>query len=75
LPPARLDSIVAALRGLSEHDHAQGRPAANVLPPEAAIPSPTDAMLQLGAQVGAWTERIIVAAFVLAVIGLALELL
>jgi hypothetical protein len=32
-------------------------------------------MLALGAQVSAWTQRIIVIAFVLTAIGLALELL
>ena len=36
--------------------------------------TPTYAMLALGAQLGTWTERIIVIAFVLTVIGLALEL-
>ena len=36
--------------------------------------TPTFTMLTLGAQVGAWLERIIVIAFVLAAIGLALAL-
>jgi hypothetical protein len=82
LPPARLGSIVAALRGLAEY---QLEPRARVADPlpipyptppsDAAVPSPTHAMLELGARVGAWTERIIVVAFVLAAIGLALELL
>jgi hypothetical protein len=47
-------------------------------PPPAAAPearTPTFTMLALGAQVSAWTQRIIVIAFVLTAIGLALELL
>lgn len=45
--------------------------------PSAAAPearTPTFAMLALGAHISAWTERIIVIAFVLTAIGLALEL-
>ena len=38
------------------------------------VTASTDAMLTLGAHVGAWMERIIVIAFVLTAIGLALEL-
>ncbi len=48
------------------------------VPPPAAAPearTPTFTMLALGAQVSAWTQRIIVIAFVLTAIGLALELL
>jgi hypothetical protein len=81
LPPTRAGSIVAALRGLADH---RLEPRARVTDPspvpfpsppsEAPVATPTHAMLQLGAQVGVWTERIIVVAFVLAVIGLALEL-
>jgi hypothetical protein len=52
--------------------------AAPPAPPPAAAPearTPTFAMLALGAQVSAWAERIVVIAFVLTAIGLALELL
>ena len=49
---------------------------AELTPPPAAgeARTPTFAMLALGAHIGAWTERIIVIAFVLTAIGLALEL-
>lgn len=75
LPPARVDTIMAALRGLAEYRLEPRARSAEPPPRDAATPSPTYAMLALGAQVGAWTERIIVIAFVLAAIGLALELL
>jgi hypothetical protein len=85
LPPARAGLIVAALRGLTEYQLEQLEQRAAVVDPpplpsptaasDAAVSSPTHAMLELGAKVGAWTERIILVAFVLAVIGLALELL
>jgi hypothetical protein len=56
-------------RAAAERSHEQGPAAA----PESR--TPTFTMLALGAQVSAWTERIIVIAFALTVIGLALELL
>jgi hypothetical protein len=43
-------------------------------PPPAGTTTPTFTMLALGAHVGAWIERIIVIAFVLTAIGLALAL-
>jgi hypothetical protein len=86
LPPSRLDTIVDALRGLAAYTGARRSPADPPLraapkpapqSPSAAAPearTPTFTMLALGSHVSAWIERIIVIAFVLTLIGLALEL-
>jgi hypothetical protein len=81
LPPTRLVSIVEALGCLSAYTPQSAgppadRPRAAPSPKPALEPStPTFTMLALGAHVSAWMERIIVIAFVLTAIGLALELL
>jgi hypothetical protein len=86
LPRARVVAMVAALRGLSAYASADTwadlPPRPRDLPPRRSEPaeatpstgSPTYAMLALGAQAGAWMQRIIVIAFVLTAIGLALAL-
>jgi hypothetical protein len=76
LPPSRLGPIVAALRSVCAFA-VTGAPATPATEDRSDAPeplTPTYAMLALGAHVGAWTERIIVIAFVLTAIGLALEL-
>lgn len=75
LPPSRLGPIVDALRRLLAP--AEPRRPLQPVPemfPSAASPTPTFAMVALGASVSAWIERIIVIAFVLTAIGIALEL-
>jgi len=87
LPAARTGAMVAALRALSTYAGADtwtdpAPPTGAVRPPRRSEPSeavpppgsPTYAMLALGAQAGAWIQRIIVIAFVLTAIGLALAL-
>jgi hypothetical protein len=74
LPPSRLAPTVEALRLLS----ASGTPQPPAPPPSDPVRdlparSPTYTMLALGAEVGVWIQRIIVIAFVLTAIGLALE--
>jgi hypothetical protein len=88
LPPSRLGTIIDALRRLSAWaepgPRAGWRPQAEHAPdPSPSPPSPrtlsraartpTFTMLALGEHVGVWIERIIVIAFVLTAIGLALE--
>jgi hypothetical protein len=88
LPPSRLATIIDALGRLSawaEPGPRAGRrpraePAPHPSPPPPRPPSvsgaartPTFTMLALGEHVGVWIERIIVIAFVLTAIGLALE--
>jgi len=90
LSPSRLPFVLQALHSLSAYAADRNGAAAAPAPAAAAAPAaataataavpppdprtPTYAMLALGAQLGTWTERIIVIAFVLTVIGLALEL-
>jgi len=86
LPPGRHESIAAALAGLIDYtvgdswiDPPPRRPGRRVRTAEAAATAavsrtPTHAMLALGAQVSAWMQRVVVIAFVLTAIGLALEL-
>jgi hypothetical protein len=76
LPPSRVEPIVAALRSLCGYAAARRRSARATERRRGSdgAPTQTDAMLALGARVGAWTERIIMIAFVLTAIGLALEL-
>jgi hypothetical protein len=89
LPPSRIGPIVDALNTLFAYYTWQRpvepprwqRPARRrpVEPPpqpagDSESRTPTDTMLVLGAQVGAWMERIIVIAFLLTAIGLALAL-
>ena len=73
--PSRACATVEALFALRRYtvDGAQAGPPPAVQP-SASTPTPTDTMLQLGAHVGTWVERIIVVAFALTAIGLALEL-
>lgn len=73
LPPARLITIEEALRAVAAFTPRAGGP-----PPPRAAPetrTPTVAMAALGGHVSLWMERLIVIAFVLTAIGLALALL
>jgi hypothetical protein len=76
LPQSRVEPIVAALRSVYGYAAARGRGSRTTerRSGSPAAPTATDAMLTLGAQVGACMERIIVIAFVLTAIWLALEL-
>jgi hypothetical protein len=83
LPPSRAPAVVDALRRLSTYTRTEtaAEPPPRIRPaPEAAPPSPgtvrtpTHTMLALGAHLSVWIERIMVAALVLTVIGLALAL-
>jgi hypothetical protein len=81
LPPNRLETILDALRRVSAPagPQFQAEPQARVQPAPDPVTSPaartpTFAMLALGAHISVWVERIIVIAFVLTAIGLALEL-
>ena len=72
LSPDRLVTIDEALRALAAFTPQAGDP-----PPRAApeSPTPTVAMANLGGHVSLWMERLIVIAFGLTAIGLALALL
>ena len=78
LAPSRLGPIVDALRRCWPPRASRRRPLASRAPDPVherrQSPTPTFTMLALGAQVGVWIERIVVIAFVLTAIGLALAL-
>jgi hypothetical protein len=78
LPPSRTGPVVDALSTLFAYATWQrpdpAPPPAGPAPSPADTKTPTFTMLALGAQVGTWIERIIVIAFVLTAIGLALAL-
>ena len=78
LPPGRTIAIVDALRSVYAYAIERGlvsaSPLVGLAPPSPAPRSPTDAMLELGEQVAAWTVRLIVTAFVLIAVGLVIVL-
>jgi hypothetical protein len=73
--PGDVDPVDAAtIDRLSRQVSGQPGPRPAPAEPVAAVRTPTATMLALGTQVSSWLERIVVIAFVLAAIGLALEL-
>jgi len=85
LPPSRVSTIVEALRSLYAYAIERGlvraSPLVGLAAPEAApapaghqTRTPTDAMLALGERVVTWTVRVIVIAFVLVAVVLAVAL-
>lgn len=74
LPPGRLVTIAEALRSLAAYAPEATEPSSSSPRAAPETRTPTFAMVALGAHVSAWVERIIVIAFVLTAIGLALAL-
>jgi site-specific recombinase XerD len=78
LPASRTDAIVDALRAVYAYAIAQGivrtSPLVGLARPVDGSRSPTDAMLELGERVVAWSVRGIVIAFVIIAVGLAVAI-
>ena len=78
LPASRTDAIVDALRAVYAYAIAQGivktSPLVGPARPMDGGRSPTDAMLELGERVVAWSVRGIVIAFVIIAVGLAVAI-
>lgn len=78
LPPARLESILDALRSLYAYALQRGlvetSPVIGITIPVPAAPSPTTAMLEFGERLATWAVRLMMLTFVLAAAGLAVAL-
>jgi len=78
LPPARVESILDALRAVYAYALRRGlvltSPLVGITIPTPEAPSPTTAMLAFGERLATWATRLMMLTFALAVVGLAIAL-